>query len=111
MKTPRVQEVCLRIWDLRGETYYARRSSPLAERDLARELGMAVGEDLRDFPKYDWTQDRRVEWAMELLRAAGQGREPKASAELEAVGGMLLGRDGELVVGGRGTIDEIREKR
>jgi len=63
-------------------------------KELSRELFSAVYEDAAAAPGYDPSADRRVEWALALIRQKMNCvHRPRASAELEfLVGEMIHGR-------------------
>lgn len=92
MKTPKVQELALRVWDAAaaGERapYYL---------DLQREMYLAIAEDLTTTGRvYDPSMDVRVTWlreTVELLRTARPGAWPQRNWELRAVVAYLLDRE------------------
>jgi len=93
MKTPGVEEFCLRLWELRE-----RQEGD--SRKLMRSLIFAMQKDMEGHGGYNPACDARVEWAMFLLRRRVFGeRWIEAPCELEAVVAMLLGREESVACG------------
>jgi hypothetical protein len=90
VKTPAVQEVCVRLWEARerGEL------TPGAAWRYAREMALAQAKDIADHAGYSPVNDHRSLWAQELLVAAREerGRKPRSSERWEAVAEVLLGK-------------------
>ena len=87
--SPQVQDFCQKLWDAR-----AAGKLPAAPA-ISRGLAVAVARDVLAGESYDPYEDRRVEWAQEVVKARTWLRpqfRPEASPELEYVAAMLLER-------------------
>ncbi len=93
-----VQEFCQQLWDLReaGELPTAR--------EISRALALAVAVQVSAVPSYDPYEDRRVEWAQEIVKARTWLKpqyRPEADAALEDTVAWLLERARERVLCGK----------
>lgn len=99
MRTPAVQALCAQMWDLRerGEL------RPLVAGGLSRALITAAAQDVESVPDYEPTDDHRLHWAFEVLRAVArrEKKRPEAIAELEATAEFLLDRQEAVVPSGK----------
>lgn len=95
-KTPKVQEFCQRIWDLRE-----RRELPAAM-VLSRGLAVAVFGDVMGGECYNPFEDRRLEWAQAVIVQRNLLRphlRPEADPNLENLMRWLLDREEHAMCG------------
>lgn len=94
MKSPAVQDFCVRVWELR------ERKVPLDARKLMRSLLFAMRQDMDRQASYNPACDARVEWCLAVLRLAAFERPlVEIEADLDFRIAMLLGR--EVVASGK----------
>ena len=85
MSTPAIQQFCKLLWEWREE-------SRLPEAMIIfRMLSVALAKDVDAHSNYDPSSDRRVSWALEIIRQRQSGeRTMRLEAALEFVIGEQL---------------------
>lgn len=88
IKSESVQACCVALWDGR------QRGDLGPAEELARQLAVAVAEDVAVIRRYDPEADQRVAWARTLIRELRlrPNRRPQADGDSEAIAAWLLDR-------------------